>query len=312
MTETEAQAGTSTAAHGGHNTSAPAANIGVLIIAGDEERNIPHTLANVVGWAGQVFVVDSESRDRTPEIVRDAGATLVTHPWQGFARQRNWGLDSLDWTTEWVLILDADESLSPEAKRALEQIASKPAGQVSEAGFYINRLTWFMNKPLRHCGYFPNWNLRLVKHGSARYEERAVHEHLIVDGTTARIDAKALMLHHDRRGVGVYIDKHVKYAMLEASELFNALQVGEPEGDRAKLSGGANLRRWLKHNVLPWLPCPWLFRFLYMYIVKLGFLDGLTGLRFCLLIATYELFIRLRLIELKSYASEDAKPGGKP
>lgn len=284
-----------------------AAAVGVLVIAGNEELNIGHTLANVVGWAGQVFVVDSQSRDRTPQIVRELGAELVTQPWLGFARQRNWGLDNLPWSTPWVLILDADETLTDAAKRAVEGIAAQPPDRVHESGFYINRLTYFMNRPLRHCGYFPNWNLRLVKRGRARYEERAVHEHLIVDGPTRQLDAQALMLHNDRRGVGVYIDKHVKYAMLEAGELHAALKRSAPHGERAKLSGGANTRRWLKHHILPWLPFPWLFRFVYMYIFKLGFLDGRTGFRFCMLIATYELFIRLRLAELK--AIDDAGAG---
>lgn len=281
-------------------------NISVLILSGNEELNLPHSLANVVGWADRVWVVDSESGDRSQEIVREHGAGLAVHPWEGFAKQRNWGLEHLEWESGWVLILDADESLSDEAKRELEAIAARPVDEVEEAGFYINRLTYFMNRPLRHCGYFPNWNLRFFKRGRARYEERAVHEHLMVDGPTGRIGGKALMLHHDRRGVEVYIRKHVQYAMLEAGELFAALQEGG-EGERAQLSGGANVRRWLKHNVLPWLPVPWLFRFVYMYVWKLGFLDGMTGFRFCLMIATYELFIRLRLVELKSYAADEGE-----
>lgn len=277
----------------------------MLILSGNEELNLPHSLANVVGWADRVWVVDSESTDRSQDIARHHGANLAVHPWHGFAKQRNWGLDNLEWNTDWILILDADESLTEHAKQALHAIAARPTADVPEAAFYINRLTYFMNRPLRHCGYFPNWNLRFFKRGHARYEERAVHEHLIVDGPTARIDPKALMLHHDRRGVEVYIRKHVQYAMLEAGELFNAIHANQPRAQRAKLSGGANLRRWLKHNVLPWLPIPWLFRFLYMYFWKLGFLDGRTGFRFCLMIATYELFIRLRLVELKSYAEDE-------
>ncbi len=272
-------------------------NIEIIIPVKDEEINLPHTLASVMDWADRVWVVDSGSTDRTCEIARAAGAEVVEQPWLGYAKQKNWALDNLDIQTEWVYFLDADETILPKLKDELCSIASKPAKEVSQSAFNINRYFIFLGKRIRHCGYYPSWNVRFFKRGKAFYEDRDVHEHMIVDGKIGKL--KGHMEHYDRRGLECYLEKHNKYSTLEAKEI-----IIQPEKSGMTIEGKffgsvQERRRWIKHNIYPWLPAKWLFRFFWMYIMRAGFMDGLTGLRFCMLVSTYEIFISLKMIEYK-------------
>lgn len=277
-------------------------NITIIIPTRNEEANLGHALASVRAWAAAVFVVDSGSTDRTRQIAEDHGATFVERSWLGHARQKNWAIDNLPIQTEWILFLDADESIEPDLRDELLAISAKPLDQVEESGFYINRYFVFLGKRIRHCGYYPSWNLRFFKRGRARYENRDVHEHMIVDGPVGY--CKGHMEHNDRRGLEVYMAKHNRYATLEAREMLRLMEGGDaPELDAKLLGNQLQRHRWIKHYLYPRLPAKWLCRFLYMYVLRLGFLDGLTGLRFCLFIAAYELLVNLNVVELRLRAS---------
>lgn len=268
--------------------------IDVMIPTLNERINLPHTLASVMQWANQVFVLDCGSTDGTQELARGMGATVVEHPWEGHARQKNWGLDHLPFTSPWILILDADESVTPPLQRELADLCLRPPDSVPQAGFFINRYFVFMGKRLNHCGYFPSWNLRLFKRGLARYEDRPVHEHMIAAGPVGYL--KGLLHHEDRRGLEYYIAKHNRYSTLEAQTLVEGESTDAAV--RPALFGDAvQRRRFLRARVLPHLPAKWLLRFIWMYIFRLGFLDGLTGLHFCLFISMHELFTSLKVRE---------------
>ena len=267
----------------------------VLIITKNEAKNLPSCLSALMGWTNRVFIVDSGSTDDTRKIAESMGAEFHHHDWPGYAAQKNWSLENLEFTAPWTLIVDADEIITPELRKEIEEICSRPSEEVPETGFYLNRRLIFMDKPIRHCGYFPSWNLRLFKRGRAVYESREVHEHMLVDGDTGYL--KSPMEHWDRRGLGYYIAKHNEYSSLEAKALVNDLE-SDSSRIKASLFGNAvERRRWMKLRVYPWLPMPWLFRFIYMFVLRLGFLDGIHGLRFCLFIASYEMFVKLKLIE---------------
>ncbi len=173
--------------------------IDAMIITHNEALNLPHCLKALTGWANKVFVIDSGSTDGTQEIARSLGAEVVPHDWEGYARQKNWALDTLPFQSPWILIVDADEAITENLQRELIEIATGRADKVPENGFYINRLTYFLGKPIYHCGYFPNWNLRLFKRGAGRYEDREVHEHVIIEDPVGYI--KEPMLHDARRGM---------------------------------------------------------------------------------------------------------------
>jgi glycosyltransferase involved in cell wall biosynthesis len=278
-------------------------NIEVIIPVKNEEINLPFALASVQEWADRVWVIDSESTDKTCEIAKDAGAELVVKPWLGYAKQKNWALDTLDLKADWIFFLDADEAILPELRDELLAIASKDVDKVKESAFNINRYFIFLGKRIRHCGYYPSWNVRFFKRGKAEYEEREVHEHMVVDGKTSYL--KGHMEHYDRRGLELYMAKHNHYSTLEAIEILQQATTKDETID-AKLFGSAQQRRrWIKRHIYPRLPARWLFRFFWMYLLRLGFLDGINGLRFCLFISSYELLISLKTVELQQEEISD-------
>lgn len=278
--------------------SAPARGampVDVFIQTFNEEVNLPHTLATLKGWANRVFVVDSGSTDRTRDIAREFGAEVFEHAWEGYARQKNWALANLPFESPWTLILDADEAMTPELKAEIDQLITRPPDEVREAGFHLNRVFVFMGRYIWHCGYFPSWNLRLFKSGRARYEDRLVHEHMIVDGPTGYL--KHWMIHEDRRGLEHFFAKHNRYSTLEAREF---IETPEPwPGLRRFLTDRTARRRFGKSRMLPLLPVPWIWRMLYMYVIRLGFLDGYAGWMLCNFIGNYEFLMQAKLRELK-------------
>ncbi len=265
--------------------------IDVLIITKNEEANIGFCLEALAGWTNRIFVVDSGSTDRTREIAESHAVEFIHHDWPGFAKQKNWALENLEFESPWTLIVDADEVITPELRSVLEGIASGPTDQDVKTGYFINRLTFFLGKPIRHCGYFPNYHLRFFKTGSGRYEEREVHEHIILEGPVGRITTP--MLHDDRRGLEHYIAKHNRYSTLESQALQREINSQEDESE--SLEPGARRRRWAKRTILPRVPFPGLIRFFYMFVLRAGFLDGWTGFYFCRFIATYDDFVALKL-----------------
>jgi len=271
-------------------------NVDIIILALNEAMNIRAALESVVGWADRVFVVDAGSTDGTIEIAKELGATVVHRSWLGYAAQKNWALERLPLGAEWVFILDSDESITPELRDEILGFSNRPLDEVEEDGFYVNRLTYFLGKPLRHCGYFPSWNLRFFKRGRAKYEDRQVHEHMIVEGQTGRL--RHLMLHKDNRGLEHFIAKHNRYSTLEAMELIRDRMLNN-QGRARRLEKSVAWRRWMKYHAQPRLPFVFVWRFFYMYVIRLGVLDGATGFRFCILLSMYDFFISLKLIELR-------------
>ena len=274
------------------------ANVDVLIVTLNEQVNLPHALRPLADWVNRIFVVDSGSTDRTRAIAESFGATVVEHDWEGFARQKNWALKNLPWESDWILIVDADEYVQPDLRERIEAVTARPVQEVRESAFFINRYFLFLGRRLRHCGYYPSWNVRLLKRGQAYCEDRRVHERMVVDGPTGYLDGH--LEHWDRRGVQRWMAKHNDYAWLEALEIYRAERGGQADGVQPRLFGDwEQRRRWIKERVFPRLPARWLLRFGYMYVWRLGFLDGLAGFRFCLFLAAYELMIALNVIELR-------------
>src|SRR5512133_367459 len=272
-------------------------NVDVVMLTKNESANLPHSLPSVLGWARTVFVVDSGSTDDTMSICRDLGAVVVEQPWLGYARQKNWALDNLPLEADWTFILDADEMVLPELRDAIDRVVSRHQDSVPESAFLVNRYFVFLGQRICHCGYYPSYNVRLFKRGKARYEEREVHEHMIVDGPTGYIEGH--LEHYDRRGLEAYMAKHNHYSTLEAREIHAILSTAKREHISADFFGDPlERRRWIKEKLYPRLPAKWLFRFGFMYLLRGGFLDGRRGLDFCLFMSAYELLIDLKLKEL--------------
>ena len=159
------------------------ATLGCVIITKNEEANIHDCLASVA-WISERVVVDAESTDRTVELARAAGARVLVRPWPGFGPQKNYAMDEA--SAEWILIVDADERI-PQPLQA--EIGSRiDAWRPGDPEAYeIPRRNYFYGAWVRHAGVYPDYQIRLVRKGSARYNDVPVHENLIVQGPVGRL-----------------------------------------------------------------------------------------------------------------------------
>jgi glycosyltransferase involved in cell wall biosynthesis len=266
--------------------------LSVLIPTLDEELNLPECLASVL-WADQIFVVDSFSRDRTLEIARAQGAQVVQHAFENYARQKNWALACLPFRHEWVLILDADERATPD----LADEIGLAIQSTRYAGYYLNRRFYFLGRWIRHAGWYPSWNLRLFRHALGRYEERPVHEHVVLDGPVGYL--RNDLVHLDRRPFSAFVDRHNRYSSFEAeARLAAERQTLARTRLSARLLGSpVERKRFLRERVWPRLPFKPLVLFVYMYLVRRGFLDGRPGLVLCVFHAWQEFVVGIKLAE---------------
>jgi glycosyltransferase involved in cell wall biosynthesis len=271
--------------------------VSIIIPTLNEERNIAACIASVRGWADQVFVLDSLSNDRTVAIAESLGAHVYRRRFDDFSRHKNWALDNLPLHNDWILFLDADERVTDELRCELDSVLAAPTPPFD--GYYVGMRYRFMGGWLNHGGVCPNWNLRLFKHRSGRYEDRIVHEHVVLDGRAGYLRAR--LEQHDHKGLERYIDRHNIYSSMEALEAWrlrhhnNAGRIG-----KRLLTRGPERRRLIKEFAYRYLPCRALLRFVWMYLVRGGFLDGRTGFRYCALAACYEYQVSLKLRELES------------
>ncbi len=274
--------------------------VSFLVPIKNEEGNLPRCLS-AIEWADEIFVVDSQSTDKSVQIAESLGAKVVQFNFSGtWPKKKNWALDNLPFSHDWVFILDADEVLPPEFEDEVRRIVTSTDNV--NVGYWVNRRFQFMGKWLKHA-YYPNWNLRLFKHKLGRYEkltesdtasgDNEVHEHVVVDGQTAHM--KAEMDHYAFPTVDVFLEKHNRYSNWEAR-----VAQDEFEGKSASSLQDKNVgwRRKLRtfSRCLPFRP---LMRFLYVYIWQRGFLDGIEGYYFARLHGFYEFLIVAKTHELK-------------
>lgn len=269
-------------------------NISILIPTFNEEKNIRHALESVK-WSDDVFVVDSFSTDKTKEIAESYPNVKKVHQraFDNYSKNKNWALDNFGFSNEWIFILDADEQVTPELKKEILEIANNQ--ETEQAGFYVNRKFIFLGKWIKRCGWYPSWNLRFFRNGRARYEERSVNEHMVVNGKTGYL--KNDMLHQDHKGIHAWLEKHNRYSLLEAQEFLKKQETG------LKVSffgDSVQKKRFLKEKVLAKLPFKPFLVFLYLYFLRLGILDGKVGFEFCVLRAMYQFQIDLKVKELKN------------
>jgi len=280
--------------------------VSVLIPTYNEELNLADCLASISDWVGEIIVIDSFSTDRTTEIAQSYGARVVSHVFHTPARQKNWALDNLPIQNEWILFLDADERVPPDLRD--EIIAVVNQGACGFDGFWMRRRFMFYGKWIRHSGWYPVWLLRLVRRSKARWEDRAVDEHIILDGEAGYLNND--LIHEDMRDISFWIEKHNRYASQNAQIYYHLLQGEQSNGVSPTLFGSQTERkRFIKEHIWPYLPGRGLLFFLYLYIFRLGFLDGKHGFIFCMMHGIFQQFITVKLWELKHYKDGAAEGG---
>ena len=258
--------------------------LSVVIITHNEEANIGRTLASVMPLAGEgnaeIIVVDSGSTDLTVETAKSFGAKVFVEEWKGYAAQKNSAIDKAE--GDWILSLDADEEVGPglaseiyaathgrdginspggDSLETVERVIAveedeERDGTGSPVGFWIPRQNFFLRKWMKHGGFWPDPKLRLFRRGAARFEDRAVHEHVKLNGGLSPTLKNAL-IHHSYPTLSDYIDHMNRYSSLGAEMVV------------AKGPRGFSLFNILLRP---------LATFTYNYFVRLGFLDGREGL----------------------------------
>ncbi len=243
--------------------------LSVVIITYNEEANIGRALESVralVGdGKGEIIVVDSGSTDRTVEIAQSYGARVFIEEWKGYAAQKNSAIDKA--TGDWILSLDADERVSSTAVQVIQRILG-PDSDVYDgvSGCWLSRKNYFLGRWIRHGGFYPDKKLRLFRRGRGRFENRAVHETVSVDGRAEqalemdfRMGSEIALEHHSYPTLSDYIDHMNRYSSLGAEMVV------------AKAKGK------VRFSVINIVLRP-VATFVYNYFFRLGFLDGREGL----------------------------------
>jgi glycosyltransferase involved in cell wall biosynthesis len=228
--------------------------LSITVITRNEAARMPAFFEALKGLelSHEVLVFDSRSTDATASIARAHGAKVLQVQWKGFARTKNDGFKKC--AADWILSLDADENPDRELLRSLTQIVRE-----GKAGaFEINRLNYFLERPIWKSGWHPDWQIRLFKKGCARFNERLVHEGMEAKQGVPLGRAEGLLHHHSYVDLEGYLSRLNRYTTLQAEELM------AKKGPRPLLA----LFRLLFDPPLT---------FVKMYFLKLGVLEGLRG-----------------------------------
>lgn len=254
--------------------------LAVVILTHNEERHITRALGSVAGIATEVFVVDSFSTDRTVELAKAKGATVLQNKFINYAKQFQWALDHAPITASWIMRLDADEVIEADLNaRIRDELARLPDDVV---GINLKRKHIFLGRWIRHGGRYPLVLLRIWRRGHGRIEDRWMDEHMILwGGRTVTFDGG--FADYNLNDLTFFTDKHNKYATREAIDVINARRrLFRRDVDLVREQGSrqAAIKRWIKeklYNRVPYqvsTPSYFLFRMIF----QLGFLDGKEGL----------------------------------
>ena len=240
--------------------------LSVAIVTFNEEQNIARTLASV-SWADEIIIVDSRSTDRTAEIARSFGATVIERDWPGFAAQKNFAL---------VPMHRRLDPLARRRRRALPRLQQQMRTPLSSAptvdAFYLKRRNLFLGRWIKHGGFYPDPKLRLFRRAPPasppQFEARPVHETIPFNGATATLDGD--IIHHAYPTLSAYIEHMDRYSSLGAQLLV----------DKGRTSANS-FTFFARIVIFPLLGFKW------NYLFRLGFLDGREGLLLHLYHAAY-------------------------
>ncbi|MCB0728509.1 MAG: glycosyltransferase family 2 protein [Ignavibacteriae bacterium] len=219
-----------------------------IIICKNEEDNIEDAIKSIL-WCDEVIVVDAFSTDKTVDIIKKHSVILFQNEWKGFADQRRFVLSKVN--TEWAFSIDADERCTGELESEIRQIISQK--DLKENGFLVPRKSFFLNKWIKHGGWYPNYQLRVFRKSSADVSDRQVHESYTVKGLTGNL--KNDLLHYTVTSLSEFVTRINKYSDLSAAEKMDKKKIG-----------------FFDILILPRIA------FLKQFIIKGNFLDGTEGL----------------------------------
>lgn len=246
-------------------------SLSVIVITKNEALNIEACLESV-RWAQEIVVVDGGSDDKTVELARKFTENVFVKSWEGYGASKNFALEHC--TCDWILWLDADERVTVELSQEIQVITLQ--GHNAFQVYEIPRRAFFLGKWIKHCGWYPGYVARLFKRGSGRFSDNKVHERFEFEGSFGRL--RSDLLHYTDPNLWHYFEKFNRYTTLAADEMNER---GAPS----------------RINQLIFRP-PWVF--IRMYILKMGFLDGVQGLILSVLSACYVFTKYAKLWELSN------------
>lgn len=267
----------------------------VVILTFNSSTSLPATLDSVIGLTDDLYIIDSGSTDNTVSIAQSRGATVLHHPFESYGAQRNWAIENISLRHPWQLHLDADERLTPQL--AAEIAALPEASEI--AGYYLPRFLQFMGRILQHGGMSPTWHMRLFRTGMGRCEAREYDQHFFCTGPTAQL--RGSMIDDIRMPLTEWTARHNRWADAEVREMLRGETTGRIAG---KLAGNVvEKKRFLRdiYNNTPYFVRP-VGLFIYRYLLRLGFLDGMEGFIFYVLQTFWFRF----LVDAKLYEARQA------
>lgn len=272
--------------------------ISVLVYTKNEELNIADCLATV-SWSDDIHVVDSDSDDHTPAIARRAGASVVSRSYTDESEQKNWAMRTLPFKHDWVFHIDADERCTPELAAAMRAAATSLGPYVA---FRFPRRDYFLARWVAHV-QLQRYSLRLMRRDCVRYERR-INPVCLIRGPVGQLNA--YLDHYPfSKGIGQWIERHNRYSTLEAEELALAQSSSAWSDLRNSIfETHFHARRYHQKRLFYRLPHRPLLKFLYMYLLKAGFLDGRAGFHYALLQCCYEYMIDLKRRELRQHTGD--------
>ena len=271
-----------------------------IIMTKNESKNIVECLKSIQGFAKRALVIDCGSTDDTVELAKANGADVLFHEFEYYAKQFNWGLENGNIDTEWVIRLDADERFPAELNAELEEIIGRNEPGLN--GITIEADYFFLDRCIRH-GLRKKRKMMMFKKVYGRIEDKRRDAHSIISEGYS-VHTKHRFLHYDFKNLDSYIKRYNWYATREMMDYIEYRQ-----GEKLNTSTDARIQSQRKKKYGVYYKAPrflraWLW-FLYVYIFRLGFLDGREGFLFCY----FECYWYRLLVDAKIYEYE--KVGGE-
>lgn len=248
--------------------------VSALIIAKNEEKNIEDCLKSV-SWADEIIFIDSKSTDATVEIAKKYTDKIIVHDWQGYAYARDLSLKNA--ACNWIISLDADERVSPELKDEINNLLKK---NHNKNGYLIPRRNYFLDKVIKTCFWYPDYQMRFFRKDSASVSMREVHEGFVVKGEHGIL--KNDLIHFTHQDLFSTFEKINKYSSLEIKEIENSKPVKKMD--------------LIIHPIAA---------FLNHYISRKGYKDGIHGMMVSIVHAMTNMMRYMKLWEKQNVESKE-------
>jgi glycosyltransferase involved in cell wall biosynthesis len=267
--------------------------VSVLLLTMNEERNLPRCL-DALSWCDDIALVDSGSTDKTVEIARARNVRVLTNPFQNFAAQRNFGLKEAGFRHPWVLHLDADEVATPGFVERL--LALEPNDEID--AFYIPAKLMMLDQPLIHAGLYPSYQVRLGRLEQLKFKQVGHGQREDMAREKVGVFDDPYLHYAFSNGLKAWLKRHLEYADAESTVLVEARRAASIRLRDLVSSDKVTRRRSSKllAFLMPLSMRP-LMRFVYVYIIRRGFLDGRAGFLYAFMLSTYEAMIAILAYE---------------